>query len=255
MLTSDNLIIKGGASYSLESMLSKGDHLTLIYILFVAGLLLFINQKRQFNEYYFGLISIIFILMSFNNKFNINIEPYRFIPYLEIFVAIFSSYIIILFYKKISKNYKIIILPLILILALLFSYSNITIAKERINEFTKAPLGKLPAEDLKVMKWMRSGVVDIKESEYVCSLYKWGHWIPATAEKKVVYSGYEKPGNKLISCDGIFNLSNKDDIVKNAKKYDLKYVYFSSYQDLNLVIDNNFELLQRAGGASLYKLY
>lgn len=253
MLTSDNLIITGGKAYSLDSILAK-DNMSLLYILSTIGLILFISKHKKFNKYYFGLISVIFILMPFNNHFNINIEPYRFISYLSLFVAIFSSYFIILLYKKTSKKYRSIILPLIFILALLFSYNNISVAKDRVNEFSKNPLGKLPEEDLKLMGWMKDDT-KTENNNYICSLYKWGHWIPAVAEKKVVYGGYENPKQGIISCNGIFNLNDKEKIMENAKEYNLKYVYFSSHQDLNLTIDENFELLKKEGGASIYQLY
>lgn len=249
-ITSDLFIIKGGHAYSIGEILNK-NNFDLLSLLGIIGLIFFVKQPNNFKNFFLIFLIPLFFILIFNHLFFINIEPYRFISYFQLLIIPLIVYGII---KLTNKNP--ILYTMFLVFILTIALNNITLTTQAIENYSKDKKGKLPKEDKIVMLWMKSNIKT--EDKYICSLYKWGHWIPALAQKKVIFGGYEEPFRDNSGCALILKNYNKNKILEEAKKEKLKYVYFNSYYPINkafLKKENNFSLLYKEKNAAIYKIY
>jgi len=259
MFLSDNLIITGGKFYSLLDIIQRRSLMPYIYMLGLIGILLFIKRESRINRLLFAFLIIIQILLVFNHEIGIYIEPYRFIPYLEVSMAIFCAGALFYFsktIKKISFKTQLVLIGFLATILIFNFHANINSVEAKISHYQKpGTLGMLPEDDKLIIEWLSANDV-VGDDEYVCSLYKWGYWIPPLAKKRVLFSGYEQiDTNNNDGCGVVFNTDDLELIKQTSQTEKLKYIYYSSHTTPSDTIKDNFTLLFESNQAKIYQLY
>lgn len=260
-LLSDDFIIKGGKAYQWEEIVFRNGVMPYVYLLAIVGIWLVLRKKEEITPFLLPLLPLL-VALPFNHLFFVNIEPYRFISYVELFALLFASHALVRFSLKViallQKNVfpTVVLVSAVVILVFTAGVGNVADAGRVIDYYaTASGFGKLPQDDLRVMQWLAQQS-DFDDDAFVCTLYKWGYWIPAIAQKKVLFVGYEvvdKESN--LGCGIVFNSDDARAIQQEAQARGLRYAYFSSHQPMSPTVKENFTLLYQRGDAALYQLY
>lgn len=261
-LLSDDFIIRGGKAYLLEEIVQRNDIIPYVYLLALLGIALTLRNKRENEMPFFLPLLPVFGALVFNHLFFINIEPYRFIAYVELFALLYASYAVIFLFRKIRSLLPrnviatTVVFFAILTVAVFAVISNVSTVGGTIDYYTTPrSLGKLPQDDLAVMQWIQRQE-NFDNSASICTLYKWGYWIPPIAQKQVLFAGYEEvDASNNVGCRALFNSDDASVIIAEAQASRLRYVYFSSHQTISKTVLKNFVLLYQSGNAAIFQIY
>lgn len=242
--------LQGGAR-TLKTIISEMDRRRmLLYLVAFGGAIRAAGIWGKKGIKFLILLLGIGLLLSLNHYFGINFIPFRFYPYFEIAIAILAGFglfglIDAVFPSKVvflSKMGKCFLASFFIFLLVMPNYlANKSIALWQIKDSSAQAM--LPEQDKEAFSWIREN--SPPNAKFVAQ-HKWGAWLKPMAERNLIDSG--------IIFSPEIKIKQVQQFVKN---YGINYIYFSSIQPENLMIEDNpefFEQVYKKDKVRIYKV-
>lgn len=229
VLQSDQNVIQGGPAYDFSSIVKRNIVAPFLYGLAAIGYfsLFYFRKKRLDSDVFLVFMVLPFVLMYyvFGKIFLVNIDPYRFISFLEMAVAIFAGigvwYLVRTFKKSFVYPFVILVMVWLFIVSLSGGYSILQWFQR------EGSPDRLPAGEIEAMQWMDDV---LPKNALVCADYRWGYWVPTLAKRPVLLSEF------IPMCPHVFYSDRLEEINREINEKGYEYIFVSSESEVNPIV-------------------
>lgn len=240
VLQSDQNIIQGGPAYGFLSIVRRNIAMPILYLFAAFGYFsLFFFKEKHFSSHVYIVLAVlpfVVIYYVFGNVFLIDVDPYRFLSFLEVLVAVFVGIFSFFLLKKLP-NIRPVILLVFVALILWSVVVNLSYTQSIAAWYSRdGSPDRLPKAELKAFDWISK---NIPEDVLICSDYRWGYWIPTITKRSVVLSEF------VPSCPAVYFSDTISEITAEISERGYGYVFVSSESELNSIIPDHPDIFSK----------